>query len=391
MNIQIVRILLITAMITVHLGISGCTDSQESSVEGKTAVEPALELQVKAVPVRLEDWKNTVPISGNLRTQSIVDVKAEVGGRLIEANVDEGDLVRKGDLLATVDDTNYQLAYRQAAAALKVSQVGIERARVSAEYAVTEKERADNLLKTGGITQKDHQAAITGMKEAETQVKLAEAQCLQAEAAVAITEKALKDCSIYAPSDGHVQKRWIDKGSLLNPGSAIFTIVDNSKLELECVVPSYYLPDIRTGQKADFNTPSWGEKIFSGFVASINPMIQTENRSVILKLEIKNQDLQLRTGMYARGFITTGIEKNVPVISRDTLIPEEEISEFAHVYVVEDGIAKRRKILLGGKGQDRVWVQEGLVEGELLIVERGPALKEGRRVQIVVDSTDFGS
>ena len=80
-----------------------------------------------------------------------------------------------------------------------MAQAGVDRAKVSAEHAKTEKERADNLLRSGGITQKDHQAAITGVKEAETQVRLAEAQCGQARAVLAIAEKALKDCRIYCP------------------------------------------------------------------------------------------------------------------------------------------------------------------------------------------------
>ena len=106
----------------------------------------------------------------------MVDVKPEVGGRLIAVHFQEGDTVRKDQLLAEIDSTNYQLAYDQAQAALWVAQAGVERSKISAEHARTEKERADNLLRSGGITQKDHQAAMTGVKEAESQVRFAEAQ-----------------------------------------------------------------------------------------------------------------------------------------------------------------------------------------------------------------------
>ena len=143
----------------------------------------------------------------NLHTLSTVEIKPEVGGRLLAVYFSEGDFVRKDQLLAEIDPVNYRLSYDQAMAVLRVAEAGLERARVSEEHAKTEKERADNLLKSGGITQKDQQAAFTGIKEAESQVHLAEAQCGQARAALAIAEKALKDCKIYAPADGHVQNK----------------------------------------------------------------------------------------------------------------------------------------------------------------------------------------
>ena len=109
-----------------------------------------------------------MPITGNLRTLSTVEIKPEVGGRLLAVYFREGDFVRKDQLLAEIDPVNYRLSYDQAAAALRVAEAGLERAQVSAEHAKTEKERADNLLRSGGITEKDHQAALTGIKEAET-------------------------------------------------------------------------------------------------------------------------------------------------------------------------------------------------------------------------------
>jgi membrane fusion protein (multidrug efflux system) len=385
------RFLLIPVLITAVSGLSGCRDSEEKTVLNDAASSDAVAVTVKAAPVERTEWIRIVAISGNLRTLSMVDVKPEVGGRLVDTLVQEGDLVRKGQLLAEIDDVNYRLACDQAEASLKVAQAGLERALVSAEYARTEKERADNLLKSGGITQKDHQAAATGMKEAETQVGLAKAQCAQAEAALAIAKKALGDCKIFAPAGGHVQKRYFDAGSLLSPGVSIFTLVDNSRLELECVVPSYYLASVSLGQKAEFTTPSWGEKRFEGVVSAINPTIQPENRSVRIKLKVQNKKMELRDGMYARGEITTERKKDVLVIPRDSLIPEENVSDYGDVFVVVNGKAERRRIRIGDNRQDRIWVREGLQEGEWVVLERGPSLRDGTEVRIVSDAVDSGS
>jgi len=340
------------------------------------------ELVVRVIPLTRGEWIAATPITGNLRTLSTVDIKPEVGGRLLAVYFREGDFVRKDQLLAEIDPINYRLAYDQAAAALRVAEAGVERVQVSAEHAKTEKERADNLLRSGGITQKDHQSALTGIKEAESQVRLAEAQCGQARAVLAIAEKALKDCRIYAPAEGHVQKRYYDKGSLLTPGAVLYTLVDNSQLELECVVPSYQLARIRLGQRATFQTPTWGERRFEGTVSAINPEVESENRSVIVQLKIANPRGELRSGMYAEGEIITGKESRALMIPRDSLIPEKEGSGTASVYIIKDGKARRVEIKIGESHLDSVLVRQGLQEGDMVITEIGPSLKEGTPVRV---------
>jgi RND family efflux transporter MFP subunit len=356
----------------------------KSKVEGNENAGTALsaELVVKTAPVARRDWIVSVPVTGNLRSLSTVEIKPEVGGRLIATNFNEGDLVQRGQLLAEIDPVNYRLAYDQAEAALQVALAGLERARVSADHAGTEKERADHLLKSGGITEKDHQAALTGIKDAESQVRLAEAQCGQARAALAIAEKALKDCIIHSPIEGYVQKRYFDKGSLLSLGVAIYTIVDNKQLELECVIPSHQLAKLRAGQSATFKTPTYGEQLFNGIVSAINPEVESENRSVIVKLKISNPKGELRSGMYARGEIIAHREANALVIPRDSLIAEKDETERASVYVVKEKSAHRVEIMIGDTQIEDVWVRNGLKEGELVISEIGPSLKDGVPVQI---------
>ena len=383
MSRKMVRYLLIGIMVLAAGSQWTCSNSNKEN-NSPAAVSPVMaELEVRVTAVEPREWISTVSISGDLRSLSTVDIKPEVGGRLIAVYFQEGDLVQKDQLLAELDPSNYQLACDQAAAALSVAEAGLERAKVSAEHAATEKIRADNLLESGGITQKDHQAAVTSVKEADTQVRLAEAQCAQARAALAIAEKALKDCKIFAHAQGNVQKRFFDKGSLVPSGAPLYTLVDNSRLELECVVPSQHLASIRLGQNAVFKTPTWGEKTFKGVVSSINPTVELDNRSVKVILRIANPGGELRSGMYARGEITTGIESNALVIPRDALIPEREGEAAAGVYVVREGKAHRLRIQIGGSQQDQVWVRQGLKEGDQVISEIGPSVKEGAPIKIL--------
>jgi membrane fusion protein (multidrug efflux system) len=381
-NIQVSRFLGI-GLLLLSAGSQWHCSKSEGGNDAPSADSFSTELAVKAIPASRQEWIAKVGISGSLRTLSTVEVKPEVGGRLVATYFEEGDKVSKGQLIAEIDPTNYRLAQDQAEAALSVAQAGLELAKVSAEHARMEKTRSDNLLASGGITQKDHQAAVTGVKEAEMQVRLAEAQCEQARAAVAIAEKALKDCKISAPAQGHVQKKFFDAGSLLSPGSPLCILVDNSQLDLECVIPSYQLASIRPGQRALFSTPTWGDRKFEGIVSAINPVIESDNRSVKVILKIANPGGELRSGMYAQGYITTDREPNALVIPRDSLIAEKDLSDEASVYVVREGKAHRIPIRIGGSQQDKVLVRKGLSQGDVVITEIGPSLKEGTAVRVL--------
>lgn len=367
-----------------------CSSNGEEGGAAKPAAAPATELAVKAAAVSVVDWPVTIPISGSLRSQSNVEIKSEVAGKLTATYFVEGDTVRKDELLAEIDPVNYRLAHDQAQAVLGVAEAGLERIRVTLDHARREKERADNLLRSGGITEKDHQAAATAVKEAETQARLAQAQIDQAKAAVSIADKVLKDCRIIAPADGQVRRKFLDKGSLLTPGSTIYSLVDNSRLELECLVPSYQLAGVRLGHRAVFTTPTWGERKFAGNVSAINPMVESDNRSIKVIVKIANPGGELRSGMFARGEIEVGVEKKAIVIPRSALMVEQEQSTSGSVYLVANGRAARRAVQVGGVRQDLLWVRQGLAAGDLVIVGIGPQLKDGSAVRVLADGSNGG-
>jgi membrane fusion protein, multidrug efflux system len=342
-------------------------------------------LDVKAVEVKPEEWDLSVPVSGSLRSKSNVDVKAEVAGRVIAMYFEEGDSVHSDQLLAEIDPSNYQLALQQAKAALLVAEAGLGRAQVGLDHAVREKLRGENLLRTGGITERDYQTAFTAVKEGEAQVKLSEAQCGQARAAISVAEKGLKDCRLTAAEDGRVQRKFIDKGSLVSSGVPLYSIVDNARMELECSVPASQLSEIRLGQRVIFTTPTFRERRFEGSVAAINPMVESDNRSIKISVRVSNSGGELLSGMFARGQIEVRQQAGVLVVPRPALADSEN-AESGSLYIIENGKASRRRIRVGGIQQDRVWVQEGIRSGDWVIVEIGPNLKDGAAVRRESDS-----
>jgi len=153
------------------------------------------------------------------------------------------------------------------------------------------------------------------------------------------------------------------------------------------MVPAYRLAEVRLGQKAVFSTPTWGDRNFEGVVSAINPMVETDNRSVKVRLKIANPGGDLRSGMFAKGEIQVRLETSAMTIPRSALLSESEESTSASAFVAHNGEAQRRPVVVGGVDQDRVWVREGLRPEDQVIVEIGPALKEGTSVRVLSTST----
>jgi len=374
----------IPVLLLAALWLSAAGACKRNGASPGRSADPAADaaITVKAAPAAVRDWTVAIAISGSLRSRHVVDVKPEVGGKLLSALAEEGSEVKQGDLLAEIDPTNYRLACDQALAALAVAKAGVTRVQVALDHARREKERADNLVKSGGVTEKDRAAAENGLRDAESQQELAKAQVAQAQAAVAIAEKALEDCRVFAPSDGEVRRKFLDPGALVAPGVPLYTLVDNRRLELEFMVPSYQLAGVRRGQRARFTTPSFGERSFEGTVAAINPMVETDNRSVGVTVRIDNSRGELKAGMFARGEIEVGRQNDVLVVPRTALVAEQDSADSGAVFVVREGKALRRRVRIGGAREDWVWVKEGLNRDELVILELGPSLREGTAVKV---------
>ena len=168
-NMRIARLLFpaLAALI-----LAGCQKK-----ETRAAAPPAPPaVRVKAIRVEPETFAATVAVTGSLHSRATVDVKAQTTGRVVRFPKEEGDRVTAGEALVWIDEEQYRLAVRQAESAVGVAQAVLERARVQEAYARSELERARNLLRSGGITDRDLKSAEMTDKDARAQVALAAAQ-----------------------------------------------------------------------------------------------------------------------------------------------------------------------------------------------------------------------
>ena len=322
----------------------------------------------------------TVPITGTLVSSTRVDVKAETTGRVLRFDKKEGDPVAAGEVVVAVDEESYRLAVRQAESAVQVTEAALEKARVLEAHARSELERARNLVRSGGITDRDLKAAAVAEQDARAQVALAGAQVAQARAALDIAGKHLRDAAVRSPVSGEIQRKHVNAGAYVEPPTAVFTVVDNSRLELESPVATSDLGSLRRGQKVTFAVNSYPGAVFTGAVEEINPAIETESRSARLRIRVGSSGGRLKAGMFAQGEILTGVQANALIVPAAAVYRDDRSAKEGSVFVAENGRAALRKVRIGRERDLQAEIVEGLKPGDLLVAEQSIEIAEGVRV-----------
>jgi RND family efflux transporter MFP subunit len=347
-----------------------------SKQDAKPAAVPTL--NVKTIHLEPRTLEEFVDITGSLVSSVAVDVKTEFAGRIITLRKQEGDVVSQGELLAQLDDTNARLSVGQARANLEVAQAALDRTRVNEEHAKTEQERAQNLLRSGGITDKDLLAAQVASRDARAQVKLGEAQVEQAKQMLAMAQKHLNDCRMVSPITGMVERKPLNPGSYVDVMALVYRLVDNQRLELETPVASSDMGRLAKGQVIRFNVAPFPGEQFTAALQTMSSGVQTQNRSVLVRASVSNPTGKLKAGMFAKGRIVVGKKLNALVVPADAVW--RHIGEPSFVYVVEQNLARKREIQLGLEQSDSIEVVKGLKPGDWVVAEQSLDLAEGVRI-----------
>ncbi len=370
------RTLRFTLAIAAAVALAGC---QKKEVAVSASEPPPVRVNIAKIDT--QPFASTVAVTGTLISNSRVDVKAETTGRVVKFPKEEGENVAAGEAVAWVDEENYQLAVRQAKAAVDVAEAALGRAKVNESHSLSELERARNLVKSGGITDKDMKAAELAAQDARAQTKLAAAQLEQAKAALEAAQKRLRDTVIRAPVSGEIQRKYVNTGAYVEPPTAVLTLVDNGRLELESLVASSAIAPIRAGQKVTFTVNAFPGQTFEGRVVEINPAVDADSRSAKVRIKVNNAGGKLKAGMFAQGEVLTGLEQQAVVIPASAVYREDRSAKASYVFVVENSKAARRAVRIGRERDSSLEIVEGLKPGDILITEQSIELADGVRVE----------
>ncbi len=365
--------------VTVSLAalLAGC-GRQEVRVRAASAPPP---VPVAVEPVTAQPFHATVRITGTLVSNARVEVKAEVVGRITRFDKEEGARVAAGESLAWVNDENYQLALRQAETGVRVAEAGVERASLLEAHSRAEQERAENLKRSGGITDKDLKAAQLAERDARAQSAVAGAQLQQARAALEVARKHLRDTVIQAPISGEIQKKFVNRGAYVEAPTPVAAIVDNRKLELEAPVAAADIAPVTPGQRVTFTVSGYPGLEFEGTVIEIGPALDEQTRSAKVRVRVSNPGGKLKAGMFAQGEILTAVNGSALVVPAGAVYRDERAAGASYVFVVENGKAARRNVQTGRERDGKLEIANGLKPGDRLIAEQSLQIAEGVRVE----------
>lgn len=343
------------------VALSACGGSAKTDAPEKPRGVP-----VRTATVATRDLPETLVLTGTLRPRAQVQLVAEVQARLLKVLRDEGSWVSAGEPLALLDDTDYRLAHDRANAALAV-------ADANRAHAVAENDRATNLLKTGGITDKDR-------LQAQVALQVADAQMTQVKAEVAIAAQQLSRTRILAPFAGRVAKRMADPGAMLATGNPVFTFVDDAVLEFRASVPSADYGKAKVGATVDVTVDAQGGRTVKGEVARVSPLVDERTRAFEVTVQVPG-NRELVGGLFARAFVRVGEVKGALVVPPAALQRDGSSPKEAQAFVVAAGKAERKTVGIGVETADAVQVTSGLAAGDVLVVDPPAALASGAPVE----------
>jgi membrane fusion protein, multidrug efflux system len=349
-------------------GLSGCG----GQTEAESNIQVTRAIPVRTAPVETRDLTETLTLTGTLNPRAQVPVVAEVSARLLTVLKNEGDRVSNDTLLATLDETDFRLARDRARAALDL-------AEANRAHAHAEEDRAESLLKTGGITDKDRLAA-------KVAVQVAEASFSQARTELAITEQQLSRCQIKAPIGGRIAKRSADAGTILTPGAQVFIIVDDSTFEFRAAVASEDFGKVKLGEAVTVTVDALPHFLTVGKVSRITPLVETRSRAFEVVILVPGQP-QLVSGLFARGDVRVRRVPRSLTVPPAALVRDGADPTRAQAFVVVAGKAERRDVTVGVEVADAVQVTEGLKAGEVVVVDPPSALGPGAQVEVQRQTT----
>lgn len=346
---------------------AGC--SRANGKEGE-AVRPPVAIEAAAVVSG--DLKETIEVVGTLAPKFQAEVKTEYSGTVSEVLVTEWVRVAKGTILLRFDAREAEAAAAAARAGLLSAEVGMNRARRELERTMK--------LKEAGL------ATPQNLDDARTASEAAEAQLAAARAQMAISETKLEKTVIRSPLDGVVASRTVNPGDFIeNMGSPkpMLRIVDNRRLDLTVSVPSSRLSAVRLGQAVSFTTDAVPGRTFTGKVGFINPAADESSRTVKIVAAVDNPDETLKSGLFAKGEIVTGVRKDILRVPRSAIVTWDLAARSAVVFVVNGEKAVRKSIETGAAAGDDVEVTKGLSAGEQVVTRGGFNLSDGDRIAVV--------
>ncbi|MGH9643695.1 MAG: efflux RND transporter periplasmic adaptor subunit [Terriglobales bacterium] len=350
----------------------GCSSERPS-----VSAAPETVRNVSVVSAQTANIPDMVEAVGTLRAAETSQLAAQMMGNIVEIRVREGDHVRRGQVLAVIDDAQPRAALDRATAADLSAQQEISASDSDFTLAEATFKRYQTLYDRKSVSPQEFDEIKARYQGAQAHREMARAGQAQAKAAVQQARTVLAYTHMVAPFDGLVTEKKADVGTLASPGTPIFTVEDLRRYRLEATVNETDLRYVRQGQPVSVLVDALGDRELKGKVIEIVPAADSASRSFLVKVELPSEPA-LRSGLFGRAQFSRG-ERSALLIPRTAIV---ERGQLQGIYVLDQNrIAGLRYITLGKPSAQQVEVLAGLQPGEMLIGDPGSRELSGRKIE----------
>lgn len=345
-------------------GVAACGKKSAAATE-ETAPPVVLGPENVAV-VNEAELQSGPTISGALAAEREAMIRAEVGGPILSVLAEQGQPVKKGAVLARIDDTSLRDQYLSTRAAVRTASENLQNARRNTE-------RTTRLAAAGAVADRE-------LEQSRVSATSAEGAVADAQARLSMAQRQLSKTTITAPFSGVVSERQANAGDVVSPGTALFTVIDPASMRLEASVPADQLGALKVGSTVQFAVNGFGDRHFEGKIQRINPAVDPATGQIRILVSIPNTGQTLAGGLFAQGRVATQSERglSVPISAVD------ERGASPMVLRLKASRVERVPVELGIRDEigERVQVKSGVAAGDTVLLGSAQGLSDGAVVRV---------
>lgn len=285
---------------------------------GRGAGRPPM--PVEFATVKRSPLSERVLIVGNLIGATTVQAVPKINGRLQSVDVQLGDQVRRGALIAKVEDREIQEQVRQAEAAYRVGEATIRQREADLKLAETNLQRNKSLLDRQLLPKQSYDDTDARYQAAVAQLDLAKAQFEQSKARLEELKINLANTTITSPVDGFVAKRFLDPGATVSPNVPVASLVDIRTVRMVANLVEKDMKRVSVGTHADIDVDAFPGETFNGRVSRVAPVFDPSTRTAEMEIEVPNPGFRLKPGMYARVQLTVASKSDAVSVPSNAIV-----------------------------------------------------------------------
>jgi RND family efflux transporter MFP subunit len=347
------KILMVLVVIIVLGGVVALLFYNKSKVQEKLkSVEVLKEFPVTVDKVKSDTLTKEYSFVGTITADKEVAIISETQGRITYLGISQGQSVGRGRIILTVDD--------------EIKAATLQNAEAAYERAKKDYERNKQLFEEKSISQAAYENSDYAMKMAEAQYIIAKRQ--------------LADTKLVSPVSGVVASKNVELGTVIAPGTMIANIVDISRLKIKVNVPERDVFKLKINDAVNVETDIYPDVILNGKIRNISPKADEAHSYLVEISLVNNRQYPLKAGMFARVMFENLQKGSTLVIPRQALVGSIRNPQ---VYLVQNQTAYLKKIVIGSIIDNKVQVNDGLKEGDVIVVNGQINLKDNTKVRVI--------